>query len=54
MAENSRQSVEETCKGKENKSYGCLGLRICIGKGSRVHVPSGIQGRVGSKTGDGE
>lgn len=35
----------ETQKGKENESHCCLGLGVHTGKGSRVCIPSGIQGR---------
>lgn len=40
--------------GKESESLCCLGSGVYTGKGSRVCVPSGVQGRVCFKAMSGE
>lgn len=49
MTEHSRQSVWETQERKENESHNRLSFGVYIGKGSKILVPSRIQGRVQSK-----
>ena len=48
VVEYSGQSVWETPK-RRGESPRRSGFGVCIGKGSRVDVPSGIRGRVPSK-----